>query len=813
MGFRAGSARPRFARAFAAAGAGLALLVLGVGTLGWRHSELEAPAPGQMLLDRHGRFLANFASPDGDAGYGYWPLDALPQRVVAATLALEDRRFHWHAGVDPLAIARAIRQNLAAGRRVSGASTLAMQVARAQLNRTTGHRDRTWLRKLTEAAAAVCMTARHGREALLAHYLRLVPYGNRIHGIGFAARAYLGKPVADLSWAEIALLASIPPSPARGNPYHAAGRDYLRARAARILGRLSDVGVIDDAEHGLALQQLADTQFQERERRPYEALHAIERAGIALNRLATKSPARVARPVRSELDLALQGFVHDTAGAHLRRWLPDGAGNVAVMVVDVKTGAVRAALGSAGYHDAAASGAIDYTRVARSPGSTLKPFIYALALEHGLIEPDTVMADLPDPAGIQNSDRQYLGPMLPRLALANSRNVPAVALVRRLGLARTYWGLAPLSLTWPGAPPEHYGLGLALGAMPSTLTDLMAAYAALARGGQWRALRHLESAVAAPADELKRGLAPVSAALINRFLSDPQARLPTFKRMGATRYPYPVALKTGTSQGYRDAWTFAWTPDHLVGVWVGRPDSSPMRGLGGADSAAWLARAVLLRLLGDSAPASFPPPPGMQPRQLCQQTGALSGPGCARSVREWLAHEGRAAEFARIVVDARTGRLANRHTPAHRVAVRDVAGLDARFRGWRMRQLGQVGPRFTSTVRTGAVALADSSGIQTELGAGRVAGPVATVRIESPTHGLGLLMVPSLPGALQTVALRLAPDTPPGQVVWYVDGEPFKTADTSATVRWPLEPGRHRIRAVLVDRGAASRTIHIDVRQ
>ena len=172
----------------------------------WR-SRLVAPDPSFLVRDRQGRFLAEIG---GDGGaFGYWPVEKLPPRVVAATLALEDRRFWGHAGVDSLAVGRALLQNLRGGRRVSGASTLAMQVARMQ------HRgSRTYVRKALEALTALVMTGLHGREAVLAHYLRVVPYGNRIHGIAYAARRYLDKPVEDLSWAETAFLAAIPQAPA-----------------------------------------------------------------------------------------------------------------------------------------------------------------------------------------------------------------------------------------------------------------------------------------------------------------------------------------------------------------------------------------------------------------------------------------------------------------------------------------------------------------------------------------------------------------------------------------------------------------------
>jgi hypothetical protein len=170
-------------------------------------ARLEAPAQTLLLRDRHGRFLGELGGSDA-TGYGYWPLERLPPRVVAATLAAEDRRFWRHPGVDPVAVARALWQNLGAGRRVSGASTVAMQVARMQ---RPGRR--TYLRKAVEAVAALALTHRYGREQVLAHYLKIVPYGNQVHGISYASRRYLDKPVADLSWAEVAFLAAIPQAP------------------------------------------------------------------------------------------------------------------------------------------------------------------------------------------------------------------------------------------------------------------------------------------------------------------------------------------------------------------------------------------------------------------------------------------------------------------------------------------------------------------------------------------------------------------------------------------------------------------------
>src|SRR5439155_10717392 len=246
-----------------------ALLTVGVLVLLAARVRLVAPAPTLLLRDAHGRFLAEV--PDArDPEVGYWPLARLPPRVVAATLAVEDRRFWRHPGVDPLAVVRGVGQNLRAGRRASGASTIAMQVARLE---RPG--PRTYPRKLIEALAALALTARYGHAAVLAHYLRIAPYGNRVRGIAYAARRYLEKPVEDLSWAETAFLAAIPQAPARMNPYREPGRTRAAERGRRILDALLAARVLGRDEYDLAVRQIAALRIPPLGRRPPEALHAV----------------------------------------------------------------------------------------------------------------------------------------------------------------------------------------------------------------------------------------------------------------------------------------------------------------------------------------------------------------------------------------------------------------------------------------------------------------------------------------------------------------------------------------------------------
>ncbi len=584
-------------------------------------AHLAAPDPTPIVTDRSGAFLTQAGhTAQGRTEYGYWTTPP-PERVVAATLALEDRRFWQHPGVDPAAILRAAWSRLHGGH--SGASTLAMQVARMQ-----HPRPRTLWAKAVEAGTAVALTARYGRAAVLAHYLRLAPYGQGSHGIGHAARWFLDKPAADLTWAEAALLAAVPQAPALANLRRDSGLVRARIRAARALAVLD----VPQAERA-ALTTL----------RP---IPAPQRPGIAMHvalRLARLAPHAAFDPadarLRAALDLAQQSNMSRIARAQLRHWQSAGAQQVAVMVVRRATGEVLADIGSAGWHSRP-GGQIDFSAALRSPGSTLKPFLYGLALDRGQLTPDEVMADLPDgAAGFVNADHAFLGALLPRQALANSRNVPATNLLRRIGLETGFDFLREAGLHRLDGTAERFGLGLALGALPSSLDKLMPAYAMLARDG---VLRDLVWLLAQAPPSGKRLLSEPAARQIQDFLSDPLARLPSFPRYGASEYPFPVALKTGTSQGYRDAWTIAWSDQYVVGAWIGRTDAGSMAGLTGGRTAARLVQAVLLGLHGagrtDLRAGSFAAPAGQLSVALCTGTGRpVANEPCAGQLTEWVA--------------------------------------------------------------------------------------------------------------------------------------------------------------------------------
>jgi penicillin-binding protein 1C len=711
-------------------------------------ASLQAPEPTPILLDRQGAFLAQLghetAAGDGarTVEYGYWPVDPLPDRVARAALALEDRRFWHHPGVDVLAVARAGWGNLT-GRPRSGASTIAMQVARMQAPAA-----RTLWSKTVEAGTAILLTLRYGRPALLAHYLRLVPYGNGSHGIAHAARLYFDKPVQDLGWAEIALLSAIPQAPALHNPWRPDGLRRAMARGQAALAELSARGVLGDAELQTARAQLATIHLPPPHRRP-DALHLVlrlrgmvERDGVA--GLDPRDPR-----IRTTVDLGLQDRLAKLAQRQPAKMQVAGAEQFALMVLRRDNRDVVAALGSAGY-DGTPGGAFDFTAAIRSPGSTLKPFLYAMALDRGVLSPNAIMADERDGAsGIGNADGLFLGPILPRQALANSRNVPAVNLLRQLGLETALQGLRRLGLPSEGPlaenPAEHYGLSMAIGGLPTSLDRLVRAYGALADDGLLREPRWYDGQ--RPATDT-RIFAPGAARQVALFLSDPQARLPSFPRYGHTEFPFAVALKTGTSQGYRDAWMVAWSRDWMVGGWVGRADAGPMLGLGGANAAGPLVQAAMLLLHETSAEAltdgGFPPPEGFVPVQLCAATG-LADAGCGRTLVEWV-------------------------PPG----------------------LMPAGPPVP-------VAMALEAPAEPRLG------------IASPENNSRLWRNPETPAALARLPLRASVGAGVTQVVWYVDDRPFAVARPGETVWWPLTAGAHRFQLRVPFGTAMSRPVRVVV--
>ena len=530
------------------------------------------------MRDRNGTLLRAYT-----VGDGIWRLATTPAQVdprfIEMLLRYEDKRFRTHAGVDPLALIRAVGQAVWNGRTVSGGSTLTMQVARLLEDGPTGR----WAGKLRQMRVALALERRLDKDAILALYLTHAPYGGNLEGLRAATYAWFGKEPARLTPAQAALLVALPQSPEGRRPDRAP--DAARAARDRVLVRLAGQGVLPMAEAQAAL----------REPLPVRMAAFPQLAPHLADRLRGAAPDRQRHEVT--IDATTQAAMERLVADSARR--AGGRISAALMVADHTTGDILASVGSPAYDGRnGRQGFVDMTQAVRSPGSTLKPLIYGLGFDQGLVHPETLIHDGPVMFGAyapRNFDGTWRGDVRVREALQLSLNIHVVRLTDELGPARLM-----AALRRSGAAPQvrgKPGLAIALGGLGLTLTDLVQLYAALAQGGHGPALR-----VQSTADVVETGrlISPSAAWQVGNILSGltpPQ---------GAP--PGVVAYKTGTSYGHRDAWAIGYDGRHVIGVWMGRADGTPVPGAFGGDLAAPVLFEAFGRLKPDFDPLPPPPP-------------------------------------------------------------------------------------------------------------------------------------------------------------------------------------------------------------
>jgi penicillin-binding protein 1C len=510
-----------------------------------------------VVLDRDGKLLRAYATTEGR-----WRLPAsvkdVDPRFLKLLFAYEDKRFYEHDGVDVLALGRAAFQLVTQGHIVSGGSTLTMQVARLLEPRE----HRSFDAKLRQITRALELEHALDKQQILALYLTLAPYGGNLEGIRAASLSYFGKEPKKLSLAEAALLVALPQSPELRRPDRYP--EVARAARDRVLDRAAVAGVVPRDEAARAKQMPVP-----HERKPLPVL-----APHAADQVVGAEPDR--RIHRLTIDAGLQKTLQDLARERAHALGPKIS--VAIVAVDNETGEVRARVGSADYFDESRAGQVDMTQALRSPGSTLKPFIYGLAFEDGLLHPETLIDDKPVRYGNytpENFDLTFQGTVTVRRALQMSLNVPAIAVLNKVGVSRLSARLTQTGAALVLPKGETPGLAMGLGGVGIKLTDLVMLYTGLARQGAALPLRERESAVAQSAHRL---LDPVAAWYVGNIL------------IGApppdNAMPGRIAFKTGTSYGYRDAWAVGFDGRMTIGVWVGQADGAPVPGLYGRGSAA-----------------------------------------------------------------------------------------------------------------------------------------------------------------------------------------------------------------------------------
>jgi penicillin-binding protein 1C len=587
-----------------------------------RAADLRQDDRAVEFRDRNGLLLGTLLSRDQNHT-AVVPLNRISPLLLQAILAAEDQRFYQHGAIDLRALIRATAEAIQARQVVSGASTITMQLARMvePTPRTIGG-------KLQEIWLSWRLVAGMSKAEILQAYLNRLPMGSNLYGVEAAARVYFGVPAQELTLAQASLLAALPNDPNRLNPYH--GWAALKRRQSYVLERMVQDGSITPQQRQRAATEVVTLQPRQQ---------GILAAPHFLFWQAQQLPPDHSAQIQTTLDLPLQQFVEAQVQQVIETLADHNVNQAAALVLDNHSGEVLAYVGSTDYFDPAHSGRNDGVQALRQPGSTLKPFLYQLALEKRLIAPNTILADVPTYYPIpgaqlyrpQDYSETFQGPVRVRIALANSLNVPAVRVLEKVGVATFLERLYYLGFRHLSQPPEYYGLGLALGSGEVSLWELAHAYARMTGQGQG-VTRSSE------ADGLKADIPHATAtwALIADMLSDRHARAQSFGVDSALSLPFAAAVKTGTSSDFRDTWTVGTTTDHTVATWVGNFNGEPMRQVSGVTGAAPLWNRIMLHLHEQHEPAALPAPLGLVQRPICALSGHRPTPACPTVVQEYF---------------------------------------------------------------------------------------------------------------------------------------------------------------------------------
>ena len=576
-------------------------------------------APSKMFYDCGGIALRELLS-ENHTYYEPVPLDKISPWFISAVIAVEDKRFYTHSGVDVAAVLRATWQNAREGEVVSGASTLTQQLARA-----ISPRPKTWWGKTQEAFSAVRLEQNYTKEEILEQYFNLLEFGNLTQGAQAASRFYFGVDAAEVSLAQAAFLAGMLKSPTYYNPVTHFERALKRQQY--VLSQMHQSGIIDDELYALSRTEKIILRAG---KRPFYAPHFTQFVASLLPADTTV--------VTTTLDLKLQTQVEEIIKNNLARLTQSNVTNGAVIVLDNATGGVLAYVGSASFNDQKHSGQVDGVRALRQPGSALKPFVYGLAFEKGKLTPGTLLSDRDTffEGGFRprNYDENFHGLVSARAALACSYNIPAVKAAEMVGTSALLDLLHQLGFSSLIQTADFYGLGLSLGNGEVRLLELANAYATLARGGVYQPVQLATNPGVKLPGQLTRVLDEKTAYLITDILKDNHARAAAFGLNSPLAVPFEMAAKTGTSKDYKDNFAMGYTPRWTVGVWVGNFDASSMQKVSGITGAGPILHDVAVAVQERYPSSDFTEPKGVKHAAVCNETGLLAGPTCAHTHEE-----------------------------------------------------------------------------------------------------------------------------------------------------------------------------------
>ncbi|MBN1825482.1 MAG: penicillin-binding protein 1C [Candidatus Eisenbacteria bacterium] len=735
-----------------------------------------SPPGSRVVFDRRGEVLRVYLAPDG-----MWRLrsgtDGFSEHLERSVLAYEDRFFRYHAGINPLSIARALLVNIRAGRVVQGGSTITMQLARLM-----EPKERTFRNKIIEAFRSLQIERTYTKKEILALYLDMAPYGGNVVGAGAAARIYFDKSVERLSIGEAALLAAIPKNPNANRP----DLDPEAARRARgrVLERMVARGAITEAE-----ARRAETEPIEARRysMPFRAPHLSDM-------LAAKRPER--ERLETTIDGEAQAATAGVLARHAAELARRGITNAAAVVLDVETGELLALIGSLDFFDDGACGQVNGATAPRSPGSALKPFLYALGLDQGLITPSTILADAPvDYSGYRpvNYDGRNSGAVTAEEALERSLNVPAVNLYARLGNRGLHSFLRDAGVTTLPEGKEHYGLSLALGGAGITLLELTNVYRGVAAGGLFSPCIALRDE---PRAEGRRLLGEGACFILGEMLTG--LRRPELPAVWEQAIHIPkVAWKTGTSYGHRDAWSIGYDPRHAVGVWVGNFDGSGVPALVGAETAAPILFEIFAALDRPDDGVWFARPPTVAERTVCAASGLPPNADCPTHKKELflpgLSPQTPCDVHRRILVDRKTGYRLCPHCRMGRDCEERIVAL------WP--------PEIATWMERNGHPIDEIP--EHDPDCSRLANGAAPL-IRSPIDGSVYRLRANVDRRYQKVLLDAQVANGTGRIFWFLDGRLVYSGAPRDDLFISPDPGRHTL--LCMDDEGRSRSIDIVVR-
>ena len=755
--------------------------------------------PSTRIYDRHGRLLYEVIDPHGGRHISV-PLESIPRAMIQATIATEDRNFYATPGIDLEGVLRALWINLRGGEIRAGGSTITQQVVRNLLLDPAQRAERTLHRKLREMALAVQLSSTYTHDEILALYLNQTYYGNLAYGIQAAAQAYFHKDADSLTLAECAMLAGLPQAPASYDPL--TNPTAAKARQRIVLDLMVEAGYLT--------REQADAAFAEplqygSGQIAMQAPHFVQEVWRQIERTYPDAIARGGLEIVTTLDLDWQMAAERIARRHLERLnAPSGGGpshnatGAALVAIDPGTGQVLTMLGSPNFFDATRDGAVNMALAPRQPGSTLKPFTYALTfdpLSEAPWTPATMILDVSTPFVTRrlesytpaNYGLVEHGPVSIREALASSYNIPAVVALEHVGVRALIDLLNRLGITTL-QDPDRFDLSITLGGGEVRLSELTAAYATFATGGRPVTTSLILSVLDRDGHSLYEwtppppqdlALDPRVAWLITDILSDNQARMPSFGVQSPLQIGRPAAVKTGTTTDFRDNWTVGYTPQIVVGVWVGNPDNTPMRDVSGVTGAGPIWNEFMRTVLRGQPELAFERPAGLDRAEVCAISGLLPTDLCPARRLEWFlrgtiptAYDNLFQEFA---IDRRTGALADEDTPPDQVARRVYLVLPQEARAWGIRHGIEPPPvPLDQTARQQGV-----------------------LRVLTPDPYTIYQLSPVLPFAAQQVRFSVAVPSGTQAVSYWLNDALYETVEGEPWwAWWPLVPGEYTLRAV-----------------